>query len=384
MHGRCVLAVAGCVFLFAAATPAASVAAASTEDTLAAVAERTTAAASSPQAAASSASADSPAPPVSPPPPPARPLESLQIKLYVQPRYEAQLAGPDSGDNTFAVKRARVFFTSQVSPTLTGRVHFSVLPGKVDAKELWLRWEPRVRQAEVGLQVGSFKKPFSYQDFVERSSHLNLVDHTVATALVGQTLHFSGYDLGVMTTVDARRMGLPLRLDAGVFNGDGGGQRTDSDRGKEGVARLSAMPGKGLRLGANAAANRVGEGLAAATYWAWGGDLAWRGAGFDLVVEALGGDNYADICSCGDAASFLDAYVEILYHAPGGWEPGARVERFDPDTGTDGDRRMVWTGQVARSFSRNLRWQVNWVHVAFEDETREATDALVSQWTFRF
>jgi hypothetical protein len=99
----------------------------------------------------------------------------------------------------------------------------------------------------------------------------------------------------------------------------------------------------------------------------------------------MGGDNYDGMMSApvSDVPSFLGAYIEAIYRAPSGWEPGLRLERFDPDTDTDDDGRMLVTGQIAKSFSPNFRWQINLIHTEYEAEGADSEDEVVSQWTVR-
>jgi hypothetical protein len=123
----------------------------------------------------------------------------------------------------------------------------------------------------------------------------------------------------------------------------------------------------------------------------WGGDVLFQRGKLQFVGEVLGGDDYAAVATPAlaqhhvdfEAATFLGVYGEAVYLTASGWQPGARVERFDPNTDADDDGRLLVTGQIAKVFSPNFRWQLNLVHTEYEAEGKDADDALVTQWTVK-
>ena len=59
------------------------------------------------------------------------------------------------------------------------------------------------------------------------------------------------------------------------------------------------------------------------------------------------------------------------------------MEAFDPDTDTDDDGFIMATGQIAKTLSKNFRWQINVVHTTYSDDSAESETELISQWTVR-
>ncbi len=311
--------------------------------------------------------------------------DSFEIKYYVQPRFEAELNGDSDVTSSFLVRRARVYLTSKISPNIKGRVQVNAVPDKVEALELYFHWTPFLTAPAYSVQVGAFKKPFGYQEFVLSSSNLNLIDRTYTNSFMEKQLDATAYDVGAMGIADLWEYDIPLTIHAGVFNGDGKGEKSDSNSGKQVVARVEGVPVNGLTVGASGEVNRVGPKDAAETYVLWGGDVRFSKSGLLVAAEAMGGDNYAGVTAAPvpEVPSFLGAYVEAVYRAPSGWEPGLRAELFDPDTDTDDDGRYLFTGQIARSFSPNFRWQINLVHTEYQATGADSEDELVSQWTVR-
>ena len=311
--------------------------------------------------------------------------ESFEIKFYAQPRFEAELNGDSDVTSSFLVRRARIYLTSTVAPNIKGRVQVNAVPDKVEALEAYFQWKPFATAPAYAFSGGMFKKPFGYQEYVLSSSNLNLIDRTYTNEFMEKDLLATAYDVGAMATADLGEYDVPLMLWAGVFNGTGKGKKADTNSGKQVVVRAEGVPLTGLTLGASGVLDRVGPKDGAESYIVWGGDARFEKSGFLVAVEAMGGDNYEGMMTSpvADVPSFLGAYVEGIYRAPSGWEPGFRLERFDPDTDTDNDGRMLVTGQVARSFSPNFRWQINVIHTEFEADGVDSEDELVSQWTVR-
>ncbi len=326
--------------------------------------------------------------------------ESFEIKFYLQPRYDYMLAGDDADENGFGIRRARFYLTSAVAPNVKGRLQVNAVPDKVELLDAYLEWTPwKAQHPAFSFTVGSFKKPFSYQEFVMPSSDLTMVDRTYLNGVLEKKLFVSAYDLGIMAAADLWEYDLPVLLHLGLFNGNGQGNKADGNRGKQIVARGEATPVTGLTLGANASVNRLAvfESSGSATietsesFLVWGGEALFRRGGLELLGEVVGGDNYEPVATRAAAEShadfeapgFLGYYAEALYTTAKGWQPGARVEQYDPNTDADDDGRMLLTGQIAKVFSPNFRWQVNLVHTEYEAEGRDADDQLVTQWTVK-
>jgi hypothetical protein len=326
--------------------------------------------------------------------------ESFEIKFYLQPRYDYMLSGDSADENGFSVRRARFYLTSTIAPNVKGRLQVNAVPDKVELLDAYLEWTPWKADYPVfSVTMGSFKKPFSYQEFVMPSSDLNMIDRTYVNGVLEKKLFASAYDLGVMATADLWEVDVPVLLNLAVVNGTGAGYKADTNHGKQIVGRGEVTPLTGLTLGANVAMNRLDVLEAASgdttetgkSFAVWGGDVLFQRGKLQFVGEVLGGDDYAAVATPAlaqhhvdfEAATFLGVYGEAVYLTASGWQPGARVERFDPNTDADDDGRLLVTGQIAKVFSPNFRWQLNLVHTEYEAEGMDADDALVTQWTVK-
>jgi hypothetical protein len=310
------------------------------------------------------------------------------------------LSGDSADENGFSVRRARFYLTSAIAPNVKGRLQVSAVPDKVELLDAYLEWTPwKADYPAFTVTMGSFKKPFSYQEFVMSSSDLNLIDRTYVNGVLEKKLLASAYDLGVMATADLWEYDVPVLLNLAVVNGNGPGNKADTNQGKQIVGRGEVTPLTGLTLAANVAMNRLDVLEAAAgdttqagkSFAVWGGDVLFQRGKLQFVGEVIGGDNYEAVLTLAaakkhvnfEAPSFLGLYGEAIYQTANGWQPGARVERFDPNTDADDDGRLLVTGQIAKVFSPNFRWQLNLVHTEYEAEGKDADDALVTQWTVK-
>ena len=350
--------------------------------------------------------------------------ESFEIKAFVQPRYSYTFSGetyPYSGetplkkDNTFEVKRARFILTSEIAPRILGRIQVSAVPDKVEALEMWFRWTPFEKHPAYSVELGQFKKPFSYQDFVVPTSNLPLIDRPYLNAFLEKDLHASSYDIGAMATADLWREDIPVTLNFAVMNGNLRGVASDPDHRKQLVARAAWTPVPGLTVGADGLLNRLAldhfvikpaadgdDGLAApltpltvaygeqeaAWFGVWSADAVLERSGWQVMSELTGGENYSGASNTGSisrsqVSHFLGWYGQAVYTTSGGWKPGLRLEAFDPDINAGRDRRMLVTAQVARGFSPNFEWQVDWVYTSLRNGHSIASNQLVSQWTVR-
>jgi hypothetical protein len=326
--------------------------------------------------------------------------EAFDIRYYIQPRwayysepmdlYDAKLA-PET-DNTFSIRRSRIMLISNISPSVVGRVQFDVKPDKFETMDAYFAWNPVMSEKKpLTLTVGQFKKPISYQEFVMSSSNLNLIDRPFTNDFLEKKLFVAAEDIGAMATADLWEVGVPVTVNAGVFNGllkDS--SKYDLNSGKEFVGRIEATPVTGISLGVNGTISQRGyasDSTQTDNYNVWGGDVVLARSNVQIVAEIFGGDNTEAITGeppvLPVVPTFQAWYAEAIYRARGGWEPAVRFESFDPDTDVDDDARTILTGQIAYSFSPNFRWQVNVAREDFEASAIEDLTAVVSQWTVR-
>jgi hypothetical protein len=263
-----------------------------------------------------------------------------------------------------------------------------VKPEKVEVIDAYFDWSIPVQgKLPLTFRLGQFKKPFSYQEYVMSSSDLNLIDRTYTNAFLEKKLFASAEDQGILAIGDLWEYNIPVMLHFGVFNGNGKGVKTDNNSGKQFVGRAEVTPVTGISLGGDFEASQLGAADTLKTYTVWSGEVILAKKGFQVVGEVFGGDNTEKVISKGwtslPAPTFMAWYAEAIYRAPSGWEPAARVEMFDPDTDTDKDGRTLLTGQLAYSFSKNFRWQVNVIYETFQNDVVDARTDVVSQWTVR-
>lgn len=326
--------------------------------------------------------------------------EAFEIKYYIQPRWAWYSEDIDlfdtslgAAENAFSVRRSRIYLTSNVSPSIRGRIQFEVRPDRTEALDVYFEFNPKLGETRpLTFTLGQFKKPFSYQEFVMPSNNLNLIERAFVHDFMERRLLISSRDQGLMAGLDLWDKGLPVMVYAGVFNGNGKNVRFDTNSGKQVVGRIEATPLTGVSLAGNATVNYRGyesDSTNTADYMVWGADLVLARNGFQIVSEVFNGDNTQGLGTSeaqvfpDEVPTFLGWYAEAIYRARGGWEPAVRFEIFDPDQDTEDDGRSILTGQIAYSFSPNFRWQINVAREDFEDETEEDLTAVVSQWTIR-
>jgi phosphate-selective porin O/P len=325
--------------------------------------------------------------------------EAFEIKYYIQPRwswfsenkdvYDSNL-GPGT-DNGFSVRRSRLFLTSNVSPSIKGRLQVELKPEKFEANDVCFEWNPSVQEKRpYTFTVGQFKKPLSYQEFVMSSANLNLIDRPYTNDFLEKKVLASAEDQGVMGTADLWEYGVPILVNVGLFNGNGKDVKYDGNSGKQLVGRVQVTPLTGVSVGLNGEINRLGyasDTTEAKNFTVWGGDVVLARKGVQIVSEVFGGDNTSSLSSSGqifpEVPTFLGWYAEAIYRARSGFEPAARVEVFDPDTDTDNDGRTILTGQLAYSFSPNFRWQIDVAHTTYQSSNLDALTGVYSQWTIR-
>ncbi len=325
--------------------------------------------------------------------------EAFEIKFYIQPRwawysepydlFDAKLA-PET-DNSFSIRRSRVYVTSNVSPSIRGRIQFEVKPEKTEALDVYFEFNPKLNEKRpLMFKIGQYKKPMSYQEFVMESNNLNLIDRTFTHDFLEKKLVVSSRDQGLMVTGDLWEYGVPVTINAGVFNGNGKNVKYDNNAGKQFVGRVEATPLTGISAGVNGVLTTRGyasDSTSTENYSVWGGDLVLARSGFQIVAEIFGGDNTEGITGepavLPEVPTFQAWYAEGIYRARSGWEPAVRYEVFDPNTDVDDDDRSILTGQIAYSFSPNFRWQVNVSRELFQNDAIKDLTAVVSQWTIR-
>ena len=187
-------------------------------------------------------------------------FENLQFSGYIQPQFQlADTEGAKSyngGDfsafskSRFMLRRARIkldyllktednypraLFTFQVDATERG----------VNVRDMFMRLY-ETRGHNFSLTAGLFARPFGYE--VNLSSAYR---ETPERGRMSQILMPTERDLGVMITYDPLRRNAKnhfIKLDAGLFNGQGLSGSTDFDSRKDLISRLTVKPITGKRI----------------------------------------------------------------------------------------------------------------------------------------
>ncbi len=184
-----------------------------------------------------------------------RRMENIHFSGYIQPQFQvAQEKGApaygggnfsDYSDNRFMLRRARIkvdyilrseenrlpkaLFTFQIDATERG----------VNVRDMFVRlYEPQ--KNNFSLTAGVFARPFGYE--VNLSSAYR---ETPERGRMSQILMPTERDLGVMVSYESQkqdRKSPMIKLDAGVFNGQGLSGTTDFDSFKDIISRLTLKP----------------------------------------------------------------------------------------------------------------------------------------------
>lgn len=184
-----------------------------------------------------------------------RRFENLHFSGYMQPQFQvAQSKGIESfeggnfRDNTanrFMLRRARVKM-DYLLPSKEGNVptalftfQFEATERDVNIRDVFVRlFEPK--KQKLSLTMGLFARPFGYE--VNLSSSYR---ETPERGRMSQTLMPSERDLGAMVGYETKKpllKKIKLKLDAGVFNGQGKSGPAEFDSYKDIISRLTIKP----------------------------------------------------------------------------------------------------------------------------------------------
>lgn len=184
-----------------------------------------------------------------------RRFENLHFSGYMQPQFQvAQSKGIESfegGDfrknasNRFMLRRARVKMDYRLpskegfGPAALFTFQFEATERDVNVRDVFVRiFEPK--KQKLALTAGLFARPFGYE--VNLSSSYR---ETPERGRMSQTLMPSERDLGAMVSYEAKKpvlKKLRLRLDAGLFNGQGKSGPAEFDSYKDIISRLTVSP----------------------------------------------------------------------------------------------------------------------------------------------
>lgn len=180
--------------------------------------------------------------------------ENLRISGYMQTQYQvAQSDGAKSfagGDfqpdshNRFMMRRGRIKFeyllmSKENLPKLYFAFQFDGTERGVNIRDFWGKYYEN-KYNVLALTTGVFARPFGYE--VNWSS---MVREAPERGRMSQILLQTERDLGMMLTFEPQKNGHKLRflrVDAGLFNGQGLPGRADFDSHKDFIGRVSFRP----------------------------------------------------------------------------------------------------------------------------------------------
>jgi hypothetical protein len=182
-------------------------------------------------------------------------LENLRFSGYIQPQYQvAEHVGtlsfnggnfPDQSNNRFMLRRARVKIdyvlpsNKQFFPRASFTFQVDATERGVIVRDMYIRLYQKQKQ-NLSFTVGLFARPFGYE--VNLSSSFR---ESPERGRASQILMPGERDLGAMASYEqhnSNQKKLTLKLDAGVFNGEGPSGTTDFDSYKDFASRLSIKP----------------------------------------------------------------------------------------------------------------------------------------------
>lgn len=194
-------------------------------------------------------------------------FDHLRMGGYIQPQFQwAQQKGIKSfegGDfaakvsNRFMLRRARVridyvHFGNGTEPGVQIVFQFDGNERGFTVRDIWGRVVENNFQL-FSFTAGMFARPFGYEVNLSSSDR-----ESPERGRMSQTLMRSERDLGAMVSLDARKKNHPLRylkLDAGLFNGQGINAAADFDNKKDFIGRAALKPhpvGKNITISGGA------------------------------------------------------------------------------------------------------------------------------------
>lgn len=181
-------------------------------------------------------------------------FDHIRIGGYIQPQFQmAQEKGAksfDGGDfpmnvnNRFMIRRGRIrfdyiHFAERKGPSVQFVFQFDGTERGVFIRDFWGRIFENKYQL-FALSVGMFARPISYELNLSSSDR-----ESPERGRMSQILMKTERDLGAMLTFEPRKKDHPLRhlkIDVGLFNGQGLAAAADFDSHKDLIARVALKP----------------------------------------------------------------------------------------------------------------------------------------------
>lgn len=181
-------------------------------------------------------------------------FDHIRISGYMQPQFQVaqskgikNFSGGDFGanvNNRFMLRRGRIrfdyiHFAKEKGPSVQFVFQFDGTERGVAIRDFWGRiFENKFNV--FALSVGMFARPFSYELNLSSSDR-----ESPERGRMSQILMKTERDLGAMISFEPREKNHPLRylkIDAGVFNGQGLAASADFDSHKDFITRVALKP----------------------------------------------------------------------------------------------------------------------------------------------
>ncbi|MFY7840635.1 MAG: porin [Lacibacter sp.] len=181
-------------------------------------------------------------------------FDHLRFSGYIQPQFQIAESkgiktfdGPDFGtnvNNRFTLRRSRVridyvHFGKETKPGVQIVFQFDVNERGFTIRDVWGRIFENKYQS-FAFTTGMFARPFGYEVNLSSGDR-----ETPERGRMSQTLMKSERDLGAMITFEQRKKDAKLRylkMDLGLFNGQGINATGDFDNSKDLIARMALKP----------------------------------------------------------------------------------------------------------------------------------------------
>lgn len=183
-------------------------------------------------------------------------FDHLRFGGYIQPQFQLasdkgvkSFEGPNFGErvsNRFLLRRSRiridyVHFNEQNAAGVQFVFQFDANERGFTVRDVWGRiFENKLKL--FSFTTGMFARPFGYETNLSSSDR-----ESPERGRMNQTLMKSERDLGAMISFDARKEIHPfknLKIDIGLFNGQGIGATGEFDNSKDLISRVSMKPTK--------------------------------------------------------------------------------------------------------------------------------------------
>lgn len=287
-----------------------------------------------------------------------------RVSGYIQLRYQWD----DADQSSFTVRRARLDLKGDIAKHFDYRLQVE-FASKVQIVDAFVQYKP-FRQLNV--KVGQYKIPFSIENTEYAPLKFEFIDYPMALrklmgfseVIGGETLSATGRDMGLTLYGGfGKRDGYDLvKYDFGVFNGSGI-NKSDNNRSKDIVARLSVHPVAGLTVSGSYYWGEYGEAYLKRQRYAVGvcydrGPVVvrseWVGGKTGIVATETAPAN--DLNSDG-------WYAMLGWRATHALMPVARYESFYANSDVRSDTRQTnyTVGLLWQPF-KQLRCQLNYTY----------------------